>query len=286
MPPCCAFTLSNTVPLFHCCFSAQRTSWNFLTLCERGYYNDTIFHRLVPGFIIQGGDPTGTGSGGESAFGGSFRDEFDSRLVHDQRGILSMANSGANTNNSQFFVTFAPASHLDLVHCVFGRVVGGNATLDRMEATDADKDAVPVSEIKILSTHVMVNPISEADTMLVEQIMSSRAANKAAEVKPNSGQRAPISANAKGASEALRAITGSAATSLGAVPSVGKYLGTSSVGASRTATPVVKQTAGAVGQTQADRIAAFMRSQGGGQTSSDAANPAKKRRMGDGFSSW
>ena len=261
-------------------FSAQRTSWNFITLCERGYYDETIFHRLVPGFIIQGGDPSGTGSGGESAFGCSFRDEFDSRLVHDQRGILSMANSGANTNKSQFFVTFAPASHLDLVHCVFGRVVGGNATLDRMEAIDVDKDAVPVSEIKILSTHVMVNPISEADTLLVEQIISSRAANKVAEVKPNSGQRA----SAKVAAETLKVTVARVSLNHGTGPSVGKYL-EASVGGSDTA-PVGKQTASAAALSQADRVAAFMRSQGGVPALPDATNPAKKRKMGDGFSSW
>jgi len=85
------------------CDMAQKCCWNFISLCERGYYNDVIFHRLVEGFIIQGGDPTGTGKGGESAFGKgkSFRDEFDSRLSHDKRGILSMANSGRDTNRSQ-----------------------------------------------------------------------------------------------------------------------------------------------------------------------------------------
>lgn len=115
---------------------AMMTCWSFVTLCQRGYYTDTVFHRLIPGFVLQGGDPTGTGTGGHSAFPEQryFRDEFDDiRLIHDQRGVLSMANSGPNSNASQFFITFAPAPHLDRKHAVFGRVVGGMATLDRIE---------------------------------------------------------------------------------------------------------------------------------------------------------
>lgn len=116
------------------CDMAMRTSWNFLTLCKRGYYNNTKFHRLIPGFMVQGGDPTGTGMGGESAFNGrSFKDEFDTRLSHDTRGILSMANSGPCTNKAQFFITFKETKYLDNKHTVFGKVVGGLATLDRIE---------------------------------------------------------------------------------------------------------------------------------------------------------
>jgi cyclophilin family peptidyl-prolyl cis-trans isomerase len=77
-----------------------RTSENFLELCEKGYYNGTKFHRLVKDFMIQGGDPTGTGKGGESIFGGKFEDEFHSKIRHDKPGILSMANSGPDTNAS------------------------------------------------------------------------------------------------------------------------------------------------------------------------------------------
>lgn len=116
------------------CDIAPRTAWNFLTLCERGYFDDMALHRLVPSFMVQGGDPTGTGAGGSSAFGGRpFRDEFDTRILHDAKGVLSMANSGPNSNGSQFFMLFAPAKHLDLKHSVFGRVVGGLSTLDKME---------------------------------------------------------------------------------------------------------------------------------------------------------
>jgi peptidyl-prolyl cis-trans isomerase-like protein 2 len=104
-------------------------------LCKKNYYNNTKFHRLVPKFVLQGGDPTNTGAGGDSAFEGKpFRDEFDMRITHAHRGILSMANSGPNTNGSQFFLTLNETKHLDLKHTVFGRVVGGAAVLDAIEA--------------------------------------------------------------------------------------------------------------------------------------------------------
>ena len=101
--------MPTTLSSFHC--SAPRTCWNFITLCLRGYYDNTVFHCLVKNFTVQGGDPSGTGTGGESAWGQGkpFRDEFDSRLKHDSRGVLRMANSGENTNKSQFFMTFRGA---------------------------------------------------------------------------------------------------------------------------------------------------------------------------------
>lgn len=116
------------------CDMVPRTAWNFVSLCRKQYYNGTKFHRLIPGFVLQGGDPTGTGTGGESAFGKvPFRDEFDTRLLHNARGVLSMANAGANSNGSQFFITFKETKHLDNKHSVFGRVVGGLPILDRIE---------------------------------------------------------------------------------------------------------------------------------------------------------
>lgn len=96
------------------CDKAPRTCHNFLTLCQRGYYTDTLFHRNIPGFMIQGGDPTGTGRGGESMWGKDFGDELG--LPHDSRGVLSMANRGAGTNGSQFFVTYGAKRHLDKKH--------------------------------------------------------------------------------------------------------------------------------------------------------------------------
>lgn len=98
---------------------------NFIGLARRGYYDGTIFHRLIKNFMVQGGDPTGTGSGGESLWASPFPDDFHQHLSHDSRGVLSMANSGPNTNKSQFFITFRPCKHLDKKHTIFGHVVGG-----------------------------------------------------------------------------------------------------------------------------------------------------------------
>lgn len=144
------------------CDIIPRTCWNFIALSTGGFYDNTIFHRLIPGFMVQGGDPSGTGSGGESLWKSPFRDEYDSRLTHDKRGILSMANSGPNTNGSQFFITFAPTPHLDMKHSVFGRLVGGAAVLDRIEAVGNDKKDRPIQEIKINHVEVLGNPVSES----------------------------------------------------------------------------------------------------------------------------
>jgi len=95
---------------------------NFVFLAREGYYDDTIFHRVIADFMVQGGDPTGTGRGGP---GYSFRDEFDPTLRHDKPGILSMANAGPNTNGSQFFLTHVPTSWLDNKHAVFGHIIEG-----------------------------------------------------------------------------------------------------------------------------------------------------------------
>ena len=101
---------------------APRTCENFYELSKRGYYDGVIFHRVIPDFMIQGGDPTGTGRGGESFFGGKFADEISPLLKHTGAGVLSMANAGPNTNGSQFFVTLAPTPWLDGKHTIFGRV--------------------------------------------------------------------------------------------------------------------------------------------------------------------
>lgn len=110
------------------------TCANFLNLAARGYYDGITFHRVIPNFMIQGGDPTGTGTGGP---GYRFEDEFKAELKHDRPGIFSMANAGPNTNGSQFFVTHLPTPHLDHRHSVFGRVDEGQEIVDAIAQGDS-----------------------------------------------------------------------------------------------------------------------------------------------------
>lgn len=145
------------------CDITPRACENFITLCERGFYNGIAFHRSIRNFMIQGGDPTGTGKGGESIWGKPFKDEFNSKLLHSGRGVVSMANSGPHTNGSQFFILYKSANHLNFKHTVFGGVVGGLTTLAAMEKVPTDDNDQPLEEIKITSVTVFVNPYAESD---------------------------------------------------------------------------------------------------------------------------
>uniref|UniRef100_A0AAV1UDD9 RING-type E3 ubiquitin transferase n=1 Tax=Peronospora matthiolae TaxID=2874970 RepID=A0AAV1UDD9_9STRA len=140
------------------CDIVPQTADNFLTLCQNKYYDGVTFHRVIKGFMMQGGDPTGTGRGGESAWKRPFHDEIDSRLSHSQRGVLSMANSGPGTNNSQFFITFTECLHLDKKHAVFGRVVGGMEALDVIERVETNAADRPIDDVRIKSAQVFSNP--------------------------------------------------------------------------------------------------------------------------------
>ncbi len=106
---------------------------NFVNLAQKGFYNGVTFHRIIPNFMVQGGDPTATGSGGP---GYKFEDEFDSSLKHDTPGVLSMANSGPGTNGSQFFITHIPTPWLDGKHSVFGKVISGQNVVDTLKQGD------------------------------------------------------------------------------------------------------------------------------------------------------
>eukprot|EP00298_Acanthocystis_sp_HF-20_P012230 c19782_g1_i1.p1 GENE.c19782_g1_i1~~c19782_g1_i1.p1 ORF type:complete len:543 (+),score=231.54 c19782_g1_i1:103-1731(+) len=143
------------------CDKTPKTCENFIRLCQKGYYDGIAFHRNVMRFMIQGGDPTGTGKGGESIFGSAFEDEIRETLKHSEKGVLSMANSGPNTNNSQFFICYRAAPHLDGKHTVFGRVVGGLDTLDRMEEIPSDSNEKPTEKIYIMSAVVFVDPYTD-----------------------------------------------------------------------------------------------------------------------------
>lgn len=152
------------------CDRTPKTCHNFLLLASRGYYNDTIFHRLIKNFILQGGDPTGTGSGGQSAWGAPFKDECHGDLKHAGRGVLAMANSGPATNKSQFYIILRGTwDHLDGKHTVFGRVVGGDATLDRIESIEVDKKERPKEAVKILQVTIYVNPFEDAQKAINEE---------------------------------------------------------------------------------------------------------------------
>jgi len=129
---------------------AQMAVENFIGLVEKGYYDGIIFHRVIPGFMIQGGDPTGTGRGGESLWGRPFQDEFRSGLKFDKPGILAMANSGPNTNGSQFFITVAPTPWLNNHHTIFGEVVKGYDIVEKIEKTPTGPGNLPRTEQKIL----------------------------------------------------------------------------------------------------------------------------------------
>ena len=122
---------------------APKACENFITLAEKGYYNGTVFHRVIKGFMIQGGDPTATGRGGESAWGKDFEDEVSGGLQFDRKGLLAMANRGPNTNGSQFFiVTTKPQPHLYGKHTVFGKVVKGMDVVLKIKQGDTVKKVV------------------------------------------------------------------------------------------------------------------------------------------------
>ncbi|HKB66370.1 MAG TPA: peptidylprolyl isomerase [Pyrinomonadaceae bacterium] len=131
---------------------ARKTTENFITLAERGYYDGVIFHRVISGFMIQGGDPTGTGRGGESAWGGRFNDEIEaSSDVYKRgykRGTVAMANAGPNTNGSQFFIMHADYP-LPPSYSIFGRVTDGLDVVDAIATTAKDRSDKPTSEVKM-----------------------------------------------------------------------------------------------------------------------------------------
>ncbi len=123
---------------------APKTVENFVKLAKQGFYNGIIFHRVIPGFMIQTGDPTGTGTGGP---GYTFDDEFSPTLRHDGAGVLSMANRGPNTNGSQFFITLAGTPWLDGKHTIFGRVIEGQAVVERIGAAERSANDRPLKDI-------------------------------------------------------------------------------------------------------------------------------------------
>jgi peptidylprolyl isomerase len=129
---------------------APKACENFETLVKRGYYNGIIFHRVIKNFMIQSGDPTGTGRGGESIWGRPFKDEFKPNLVFDKPFYLAMANRGRNTNGSQFFITTVPTPWLNGGYTIFGKVIKGFDVVKKIENTKTDSRDKPLSKQYII----------------------------------------------------------------------------------------------------------------------------------------
>ena len=130
---------------------APITTANFIKLVEQGFYDGVVFHRVIPNFMIQGGDPRGDGTGGP---GYTIKDEFHPSLKHDSAGILSMANAGPNTGGSQFFITVAATSWLDGKHAVFGKIVKGMDVVDEISNVEADGMDRPVNDVVMESVTI------------------------------------------------------------------------------------------------------------------------------------
>jgi peptidylprolyl isomerase len=136
--------------------AAPKAVENFVGLTEKGYYDGIIFHRVIRDFMIQWGDPTGTGTGGKSIWMRAFEDEFSDRSLTHKKGVISMANAGRNTNGSQFFiVTAQDASFLDRKHTIFGHVVEGMDIVEKIESSDTDRNDKPKDEVKIIKATVL-----------------------------------------------------------------------------------------------------------------------------------
>ncbi|KAF2198593.1 cyclophilin-like protein [Delitschia confertaspora ATCC 74209] len=148
------------------CESVPHTAENFLALCASDFYNGSPFHRLIPNFMVQTGSPASDPKSKSSTSiyddrpDQLFEDEIRPALRHNARGIVSMANKGPDTNGSQFFITFAPAPHLDGKNTVFGKVIEGLEILDDMEKVEVDKKSRPKQRIEIKSVTIHANPIA------------------------------------------------------------------------------------------------------------------------------
>ena len=130
---------------------APKTVENFLKLARKGYYDGVLFHRVIPGFMIQTGDPAGTGRGGP---GYTIPDEFSPKLRHNKSGVVSMANAGPNTGGSQFFITLAPTPHLDDRHAIFGQVVAGQDVVVKIGNAARDGNDRPKEPVKMLKIQI------------------------------------------------------------------------------------------------------------------------------------
>lgn len=155
---------------------APKACRNFIQLCLEGYFLDTIFHRIVPDFIIQGGDPTATGTGGQSIYDAPFQDEFHSRLKFSRRGLLGSANNGKNDNASQFFITLASAQELNGKNTLFGRVVGDTIyNVTKIGSSELEEGTErPLYPARITKTEVIVNPFPDILPRTTHEALQTR----------------------------------------------------------------------------------------------------------------
>jgi peptidylprolyl isomerase len=134
---------------------APKAVENFTGLIKKGYYDNTVFHRVIKGFMIQGGDPTATGRGGASLWGGKFEDEVRPDVLFERKGLLAMANNAIpNSNGSQFFITVEATPWLNMKHTIFGEVIRGYDVVEKIENTPTDKMDRPIEEQKIIRAGV------------------------------------------------------------------------------------------------------------------------------------
>lgn len=133
---------------------APKACENFIKLAQKNYYNGTMFHRIIPQFMIQGGDPQGTGAGGQSIWGSNFEDECKNDVKFNKPGLLAMANRGPNTNGSQFFITTAKTDWLNMKHTIFGEVTQGYDVIQKIEGLGSQsgkpKEKVEITKITLL----------------------------------------------------------------------------------------------------------------------------------------
>ena len=147
-------TTQGTIEFKLFCDVAPKTCDNFTGLIKKGYYDGVIFHRIIKDFMIQGGDPTGTGRGGESLWGGKFEDEVSPSVKFDRPGLLAMANAGPGTNGSQFFITTIATGWLNMKHTIFGEVSSGMDVVKKLENVQTGYGDKPIQEQKIIKAYL------------------------------------------------------------------------------------------------------------------------------------
>ncbi|KAL4802115.1 hypothetical protein BDV18DRAFT_154459 [Aspergillus unguis] len=203
---------------------APKAVWNFIKLAKKGYYKDVTFHRNIKGFMIQGGDPTGTGRGGESIWGKYFNDEFEGPLKHDSRGTLSMANKGKNTNSSQFFIAYRALPHLNLKHTIFGHVIDdptpSSPTLNKLETHPVNPTTnKPTPDVRIIDVTVFVDPFEEFLKQKKTEQSADKGEDKAADDEAESKRADDDQVTWTG-----KRVRGPGATKEDSSAGVGKYL--------------------------------------------------------------